>query len=568
MSNLEKEIADLREKNNELVQTVQYWKITAGQRENEKLELMKEINELRLKLSRIRSGGAAQVRQLDAALQAASQEALTHLVQASSAVARSIDLAKAYMRDRQELDTSSPRWSSISGTHTTERVNRVPPLLIGGQSIQPVVSLSRTFVNSSGTRSANRSPNQQSRNVAERAVPMRMLQDVYIPLTRIDAGERGNNMETDSEPNINDSTEDLGLEDDNEQVLEESQNISELDQYESSQRLEAVLEDTEPNEDQSPPPVDRIRVDNPLEGPSWLLDIQGSQTNKTKCRINLEPDSTTELDETAASPSAGPKQNEVEGATVTVAGCEFSPTVRRRKRTSSPRASYYSPHFSPRPTPRRNSTNGRVLKVLIAKMKLEDAEDGSSDVTIPKRPMRDISPRQSPKNKTPRQTTLQETPTMMEVDGAEEHVVKSRGRPKTKETTPKRMMRFDAPSPNGATDACVIVSETKPAPGGSGEPSGGEQSGLLKHNAGRTKTEPIRRDTRESARDTQEARRDTVHTRDSRRDTQDYRQDDISGDRYESRDSDSSTERIEGRTRRARKAVTYKEKPLNRKLRR
>lgn len=51
MTSPEDEIKDLREKNNELVQKVQYWKMTAAQRENEKLELMKEINELRLKLS-------------------------------------------------------------------------------------------------------------------------------------------------------------------------------------------------------------------------------------------------------------------------------------------------------------------------------------------------------------------------------------------------------------------------------------------------------------------------------------------------------------------------------------
>lgn len=50
MSNLEDEVKVLKEKNNELVQKVQYWKMTAAQRENEKLELMKEINELRLKL--------------------------------------------------------------------------------------------------------------------------------------------------------------------------------------------------------------------------------------------------------------------------------------------------------------------------------------------------------------------------------------------------------------------------------------------------------------------------------------------------------------------------------------
>lgn len=100
-------------------------------------------------LQRIRSGGAAQARKLDAALQTASEEALSHLVQASGAVARTIELAKTYMRDRQELDEASPRWSNISGTPNNERVHRVPPMMIGGQSIQPVVSLSRTILNTS-----------------------------------------------------------------------------------------------------------------------------------------------------------------------------------------------------------------------------------------------------------------------------------------------------------------------------------------------------------------------------------------------------------------------------------
>lgn len=51
MATLEDEIKDLKEKNNELAQKVQYWKMTAAQKDDEKLALMKEINELRLKLS-------------------------------------------------------------------------------------------------------------------------------------------------------------------------------------------------------------------------------------------------------------------------------------------------------------------------------------------------------------------------------------------------------------------------------------------------------------------------------------------------------------------------------------
>ncbi|CAH2105095.1 unnamed protein product [Euphydryas editha] len=179
MVDMENELKDLREKNNDLVQKVQYWKMTAAQRENEKLELMKEINELRLKLSRLRSGGAAQARKLYAALQSASEEALSHLVQASSAVARTLELAKTDMQDRQELETALPRWSSLSNTPSSDKVNRVPPMLIGGRLMQPVVSLSRTL-HSNYSRSDNISPNQQNRTASARAVPMHMLQGIHL----------------------------------------------------------------------------------------------------------------------------------------------------------------------------------------------------------------------------------------------------------------------------------------------------------------------------------------------------------------------------------------------------
>lgn len=51
MATLEEEIKDLKEKNNELAHTAQHWKMMAAQSNGEKLALMKEINELRLKLS-------------------------------------------------------------------------------------------------------------------------------------------------------------------------------------------------------------------------------------------------------------------------------------------------------------------------------------------------------------------------------------------------------------------------------------------------------------------------------------------------------------------------------------
>ncbi|RVE50369.1 hypothetical protein evm_005035 [Chilo suppressalis] len=439
MSSHENEIKDLREKNNELVQKVQYWKITAAQRETEKLELMKENNELRLKLSRIRSGGAAQARKLDAALQAASEEALSHLVQASGAVAQTLELAKTYIRDRQELDNETPRWSNISGNSNADRVHRVPPLMMGGMSIQPVVSLSRTVLNTSNSRSvASRSP-QQNRSITERAVPLRMLQDVYIPLTRIDANDLpGNNVETDETSNIEDSTDDLGLDDSNERTLEESHNITEED-FESSGRLDAVTEELEPEDEMpmaSPPP--RNSIENPLEGPSWLLDIPDNRKKSPVATTSAVSEAGASSRVNVCPPSLSVQLSPtVRQLSPTVR--HFSPTVRRRKRTSSPPQMDSSrinspridspPTQSPRLAQRRPSNiSGRVLKVVLAKMRLDagggpgdgsgDASsDGSCDASPPKRVQRGTPP-----------------------------------------PARHKQMRFDAPSPNGTTDAGVIVS--------------------------------------------------------------------------------------------------------------
>lgn len=99
---------------------------------------------------RLRSNGNVQANNLDAALQSASEKALSYLVRASGEIARTRELTKAYMRDREELDTIAPRWNSIGGTPGSvkkEKVHRVPPLMMGGQSIQPVVAL--TMLNTS-----------------------------------------------------------------------------------------------------------------------------------------------------------------------------------------------------------------------------------------------------------------------------------------------------------------------------------------------------------------------------------------------------------------------------------
>ncbi|XP_047544777.1 uncharacterized protein DDB_G0283697-like isoform X2 [Vanessa atalanta] len=586
MADMENELKDLREKNNELVQKVQYWKMTAAQRENEKLELMKEINELRLKLSRLRSGGAAHARKLDAALQTASEEALSHLVQASSAVARTLELAKTYMQDRQELESALPRWSSLSNTPSTDKVNRVPPMLIGGRLMQPVVSLSRTL-QSNNSRSVNRSPNQQNRSVSERAVPMHMLQDVYIPLTRIDAGELpANNVDTDMEVNhADDSTEELALDDSGDR-LEESQN-SDTDNFEESRRLDAVTEDIEPEDEELP---QRQRAENPLEGPSWLLDEPRTK-RKTKKFTNLEPDSTTEFEENLDStPTPGPSQSSRQ--TERARRSEFSPTVRRRR--ASPPAS---------PRPRRLSNNGRILKVLVAKMRLDEDEGSDGDTSPPKRPNLDsmspmaaeVTPRTSAKvpEASPKRPSRDESP-----------------RFQIREMSPsKRLMRFDAPSPNGSTDSRVIVLETHddpPEPCSSGisisrtinrvnnfdNRNDQSNNNINDHNpisSNQNQNENDRNARRNhscvddrSSKATNQSRENNISldnhnsldNRGSRpnnhsRDNNNHNSLDNRGSR-DSRDSDSSGSELasEGRTRRPRKAVVYKEKPLNRKLRR
>nr|XP_026490524.1 probable serine/threonine-protein kinase tsuA [Vanessa tameamea] len=576
MADMENELKDLREKNNELVQKVQYWKMTAAQRENEKLELMKEINELRLKLSRLRSGGAAHARKLDAALQTASEEALSHLVQASSAVARTLELAKTYMQDRQELESALPRWSSLSNTPSSDKVNRVPPMLIGGRLMQPVVSLSRTL-QSNNSRSVNRSPNQQNRSVSERAVPMHMLQDVYIPLTRIDAGELpANNVDTDMEVNhADDSTEELALDDSGDR-LEESQN-SDTDNFEESRRLDAVTEDIEPEDEELP---QRQRAENPLEGPSWLLDEPRTK-RKTKKFTNLEPDSTTEFEENLDStPTPGPSQSSRQ--TERGRRSEFSPTVRRRR--ASPPAS---------PRPRRLSNNGRILKVLVAKMRLDEDEGGDGDASPPKRPNLDsMSPMAA--EVTPRTSAIvpEASPKRQSRDGSPRFQIR--------EMSPsKRLMRFDAPSPNGSTDSRVIVLETRNDPP---EPcsSGISISRTINRvnnfdnqsNNNINDHDPISSDQNQNENDRNTRRNHSCVDNRSGKATSQSRENNISLDNHssldnrgsrpnnhtslddrgsrDSRDSDSSGSELasESRTRRPRKAVVYKEKPLNRKLRR
>ncbi|CAG9784719.1 unnamed protein product [Diatraea saccharalis] len=144
----------------------------------------------------------------------------------------------------------------------------------------------------------------------------------------------------------------------------------------------------------------------------------------------------------------------------TEGACEFSPTVRRRKRTSSPPQTYsplqhsplqhsplqhsplqHSPknrssqHYSPRLTQRRHSTSGRVLKVVVAKMRLEGSSEAGAGAGGGGGGEGGAG------------------------DGGGEG---GAGLKRVSRGTPppgrSKHMRFDAPSPNGTTDAGVIVS--------------------------------------------------------------------------------------------------------------
>lgn len=92
--------------------------------------------------------------QLEATIQAGNEKVLALLVHASSEIASIMEATKKYVREIQEPEVKPPRWSTIGGTPASEkpeRVHRVPPTLVGGRSIQPVVSLSRTLINSSAS---------------------------------------------------------------------------------------------------------------------------------------------------------------------------------------------------------------------------------------------------------------------------------------------------------------------------------------------------------------------------------------------------------------------------------
>ncbi|VVD05605.1 unnamed protein product [Leptidea sinapis] len=266
MSILEDKLRNLREQNIELGQELQFWKLTAAEKETEKINAMRDANELRLQLSMSKNKFMSDSRQLVNMLQTTSETVISHLVQSSTVIAELLEAAKTHMKNWEERNITTRKWSYGSPV-SNGKVHRVPPLMLDGRSLQPVVSLSRTLLtNNNRTESSS----LNSSRLVPRAVPMHLLQDVYIPLTRIDVSDLQNN-EDEDDSTSNTSNNSLQDEQDGD---EEEGNVS-------------PILNNEENVNNSTP-------EDPLEGPSWLLDQP--TTNGQKSKQNSPADDSEEDD--------------------------------------------------------------------------------------------------------------------------------------------------------------------------------------------------------------------------------------------------------------------------------
>ncbi|XP_023942978.2 AAC-rich mRNA clone AAC11 protein isoform X2 [Bicyclus anynana] len=487
-------LESISNKNNELVKAVQHWKMVAAQKDNENLQLKKEVTDLRFKLSRLQITKADFFRKLNSSMQTQSEEALSLLVQTSDSVAKMWKLVKDFTLAIQETESTLPRWSSLSKSprSTPGKVQKVKPMM-GGTHLQPVVALHRNErMSTPRTRTTNRMStggrrpplvhpmqDQSNENIPASAVPLHMLQDqpnasiparavplhmlqVYVPLTRIDArrpadvaspsggAEPGADAEEDEDNSGNgsnsapDSASDAGSEGSN-------GSASDQEELDSDSHMEAT----------------------PAAGASWRLDVSSVDVDNSNTN-NLGTPTTVSDNE----PMPGPSQLNLQVQIPESPVCEFTPTVRRRKRTValSPRPSPRSPHASPRPAPRparRLSKEGRILKVMVAKLRLDDNGDATSPKrrnlteTQPRRPKpteaKRPNPTEAPRrlNSTESQQKLhrpsQDSPMLF----ASPPILSKSPILQLRDRTPtQRLMRFDAPSPNGSTDSRVQVINT------------------------------------------------------------------------------------------------------------
>ncbi|XP_050685606.1 serine/threonine-protein kinase pakA-like isoform X2 [Leptidea sinapis] len=432
MSILEDKLRNLREQNIELGQELQFWKLTAAEKETEKINAMRDANELRLQLSMSKNKFMSDSRQLVNMLQTTSETVISHLVQSSTVIAELLEAAKTHMKNWEERNITTRKWSYGSPV-SNGKVHRVPPLMLDGRSLQPVVSLSRTLLtNNNRTESSS----LNSSRLVPRAVPMHLLQDVYIPLTRIDVSDLQNN-EDEDDSTSNNSNNSLQDEQDGD---EEEGNVSPIlnneENVNNSRELHPISEEAGSLN------VTERTPEDPLEGPSWLLDQPTTNGQKSKqnspsddseeedpienqvrshdheqtgqkSKQNSPADDSEEEDpienqvrshnheqtgqkskqnspaddsEEDDSEKEDPIENQVgshdheQTESPAFVRSEFTPTVRRRKCAQSPCVTPRSPLLmGPGPRPRLNSCNGRILKVMLSKISFDD--DVRNDVT-------------------------------------------------------------------------------------------------------------------------------------------------------------------------------------------
>ncbi|XP_050685611.1 uncharacterized protein LOC126980024 isoform X7 [Leptidea sinapis] len=371
MSILEDKLRNLREQNIELGQELQFWKLTAAEKETEKINAMRDANELRLQLSMSKNKFMSDSRQLVNMLQTTSETVISHLVQSSTVIAELLEAAKTHMKNWEERNITTRKWSYGSPV-SNGKVHRVPPLMLDGRSLQPVVSLSRTLLtNNNRTESSS----LNSSRLVPRAVPMHLLQDVYIPLTRIDVSDLQNN-EDEDDSTSNNSNNSLQDEQDGD---EEEGNVSPIlnneENVNNSRELHPISEEAGSLN------VTERTPEDPLEGPSWLLDQP--TTNGQKSKQNSPADDSEEDDSEKEDPienQVGSHDHEQTQESPAFVRSEFTPTVRRRKCAQSPCVTPRSPLLmGPGPRPRLNSCNGRILKVMLSKISFDD--DVRNDVT-------------------------------------------------------------------------------------------------------------------------------------------------------------------------------------------
>lgn len=499
-SSLLQQLETLKSANSELVRTVQNLKITARQREDERLDLLKELNYLKFKLCRLESGGASQVQALERVIQHTIEGAVTHMVQASEAVTGLLVVVKDYLKDSHELGTKAPRWSNLSSPRTCEKAKgKVRPLSYGGRNIQPFVSLNRVTINNNNNPV---SAHNRERTSTERApMPIHVLQDLYIPLMRIDAASFLQNNEETVE---GDSGEELGLPDDANNMDDDLSNMSD-DDVEEQRGLDHIEEVDELQGDLSR--MSRSIVD-PLEGPSSLLDASYNVSLVPISTQTSEPDSTTSnLNQSPAETLSDSK----------LPSHSFSPTVRRRKRTSSPPSNIVSSptlisEYSGRTVTRRCGVSMPKRSSII---EFDDEEDagGSGE----------------PKSSTPNE--------IYAVRVKEKSVPTSESERETTKPKTKASRSRTSATPVEVVNKVRKISAPKKSVAESDNVSESQSiSDMSAHSS-----------------NTEETKRRSSRSLNKSTDSMESSQDEESG---------------RPRSRRSRKQVTYKEAPLNRKMRR